>query len=64
MKLDLSKIDNIEFDDIEHRDAPDYSNAYIGSADYDGREMTVEELNYLNDVHNEWVHGKLYDHLY
>ncbi len=47
--LDYSLIENIEFDGIDHRDYPDYCDAYITSADYDGREMTDEELDMIND---------------
>jgi hypothetical protein len=48
-KLDYSKIDNIEVDGIDHRDYPDYCDAYIVSADYDGEPMTEEEIEILNE---------------
>ena len=34
--MDYKKIDNIEIDGIDTKDYPDFSNAYIVSADYDG----------------------------
>jgi hypothetical protein len=49
VKLDYSKIDNIEVDGIDHRDYPDYCDAYIVSADYDGEPMTEEEIEILNE---------------
>ena len=49
MTLDYNKITNIEFDGIDHRDYPDYCDAYIASADYDGVEMTEEQLQLLNE---------------
>ena len=49
MKLDYSKIDNVEVDGIDTKDAPDFCDAYIVSADYDGRPMTDEEIDLLND---------------
>lgn len=63
IKLDYSKIDNIEIDGIDYADAPDFCDAYIASADYDGREMTDEELDVLNDDSDfvysaveDWIH--------
>ena len=49
MKMDYKKIDNIEVDGIEPKDYPDFSNAYILSADYDGVPMTDEQLDEIND---------------
>ena len=59
-KLDYSKIDMIEFDGIDPDDYPDFSDAYICYAEYDGREMTDEELDILNDDH-DFVYDKLMD---
>lgn len=47
ISLDYSKIDNVEIEGIDHRDHPDYCDAYIVSADYDGRPMTDDELEAL-----------------
>ena len=46
MNYDL--IDNIEIDGIDTSDYPEFVDAYIVSADYDGEPMTelmIEELN-------------------
>ena len=48
-KIDYKKIDNIEIDGIDTKDYPDFSNAYIVSADYDGVSMTEEQLDEIND---------------
>lgn len=47
--LDYSKIADVVVDGIDFRDAPDFCDAYIASATYDGRPMTEEELDALND---------------
>ena len=47
--MDTTKIDNVEFDNIDYTDYPDFCDAYISSADYNGIEMTDEELDALND---------------
>ena len=43
------KIDNIVIDGIDTKDYPDFSNAYIVSADYDGVPMTDKQLDEIND---------------
>ena len=58
--IDLDKIDNIQFEDVDFKDYPDFSDAFISSADYDGVPMTDEELDELNSgEHSEWVYEKL-----
>jgi len=47
--MDYSKITNIEFDGIDDNDYPDFADAHIISADYDGEPMTEDSLmNWLN----------------
>jgi len=48
MKIDYSKISNVVISGIDHRDAPDYCDAYIESADYDGDEMSDEMIESLS----------------
>jgi len=47
--MDYKKIDNIEVSDIFEWDCPDYVDAFIASADYDGKPMTDEQLNEINN---------------
>ena len=47
--MDYKKIDNIEIDGIDTKDYPDFCDAYISSADYDGVPMTDEQLDELNE---------------
>ena len=49
MKMDYKKIDNIEVDGIDTKDYPDFCDAFIVSADYDGVPMTDEQLDEIND---------------
>jgi len=57
--MDYAKITNIEFDDVDANDHPDYCDAYILSADYNGREMTEDELEEINQDRT-FVLEKLY----
>lgn len=43
-----SIIDNIEFDGINWMDYPDFSDAYVVSADKNGVPMTCEEIDNLD----------------
>ena len=47
--MDYNKIDNIEVDGIDYNDYPDFCDAFIMSADYDGKEMTEDEIDELNE---------------
>jgi hypothetical protein len=47
--MNQSLIDNIDLDGIDPKDAPDYSDAFICSAHYDGQKMTEAQLDKIND---------------
>ena len=60
--MDYKKIDNIEIDGIDTKDYPDFCDAYISSADYDGLPMTDEQLDELNED-GDYVYGHIMDYL-
>ena len=57
-----SKISNVEWEGIDHNDAPDYCDAYIVAADYDGVPMDEDQIEELND--NDMRYDLLMDYLY
>ena len=61
MNYDL--IDNIEVDGIDTNDYPDFCDAFISSADYNGVEMTDEQLEALNEDYS-FVHDCVYTQLF
>ena len=63
IKLNYDWIEDVTFDGIDFKDSPDFCDAYIDSAWYNGREMTEEELNILNED-SDYVYQQLMDHLY
>ena len=63
MKLDYTKIEDVEVDGIDTNDYPDFCDAYIASATYKGREMTDEELDTLNED-DSYVYDKVTDNIY
>ena len=46
---DYSKITNIVFDGVNKSDYPDYSDAFICSAEYEGKPLTESQLDMLNE---------------
>ena len=62
-KFNKKLIDNIEVDGIDHRDYPEYVDAFISSADYDGVEMTDEQLDELNEDY-ELVSELVWEYLF
>ena len=60
--MDYKKIDNIEIDGIDTKDYPDFCDAYISSADYDGVPMTDKQLDELNED-RDYVYGHIMDYL-
>mgnify|MGYP005986655429 CR=1 FL=1 len=47
--MNYKLIDNIEVDGVDTEDYPDFCDAYILSADYDGKPMTEDQLNEINE---------------
>jgi hypothetical protein len=64
MKLDLNKVDNLEFDGIDFADYPDFVDAYLISADYNGKEMTEEQIDYINDEHYDFINEQVYSSIF
>jgi hypothetical protein len=53
-ELDYTLIDNIVFGGVDLDDYPDFCDAYIESADYNGSEMTEAELEIINEDIGYW----------
>ena len=61
MNYDL--INNIEIDGIDTNDYPDFCDAFIVSADYDGEAMTDAQIDTLNEDY-DFVHRCVYNELF
>jgi hypothetical protein len=53
--IDFKLITDITIEAIDHDDYPDFVDAYISSATYDGRDATEEELDEINQ-NTEYVY--------
>jgi len=61
--MDYKLIDNIEVEGIDYKDYPDFCDAFISSADYNGKPMTDEQLEELNeDI--DFVYDCVKNHLF
>ena len=61
--MDYNKISNIEMGGIDYSDYPEFCDAYIGSAEYDGKEMTDEQLDEIND-NSDFVYSCVEEFIY
>ena len=66
IKFDINQLDDIELDGVDIKDYPDFCDAYVESASFNGVELTDEQLDELNDLDEtrEWVNANAYESLY
>ena len=63
MKVDLTKLDCIEVDGIDTADYPDFVDAFISYAEIDGKELSDEQYDYVNEQYDfvyECVQNELF----
>ena len=58
-KIDL--LDDIEIDGIDMRDYPDFCDAFLVGASYKGRELTEDELEYVQESNPDWFYDQVWD---
>jgi len=63
IQLNYDLIKNVSVSGIDMNDYPDFCDAYIESAIYDGRPMTEEELEILNED-SEYVQEAVHNYLH
>lgn len=61
MNIDYKKITNVEIEDIFRFDYPDFCDAFITSADYDGKPMSEEMIDYLNENDNGFIGETIFE---
>jgi len=62
-KIDYSKLENVVIGGVDFEDYPDFCDAYIVAADYDGVALTELELDELSQD-GEFVHETLFSQLF
>lgn len=63
INMELHRIKDIEIDNINTKDYPDFVDAYISYATYDGIELTDDELDELNE-NRDFVYGQVIKHVF
>ena len=63
IEFDYSKISNVMVEGIDTEDHPDFCDASIWSADYDGEPMTEDQIEALNE-NSEFVNQSVFAQLY
>ena len=59
----IVEVGSLEIDGVDHRDAPDFCDAYFSAGQFeDGTKMSDEELNELADEHPDILQEKIYHH--
>ena len=61
--INLRLVENVEVDGIDTFDYPDFVDAFIVYAEYDGKEMTEEQIEELNE-NSEFVQECVSDYLF
>jgi len=62
--IKLEETDDIVFSGVDNSDYPDYSDAFVESATYKGRDMTEEEMEELMDDYRDYVYDKLMTYIF
>ena len=63
MNIDFEKVTDIEVSGIDMKDYPDFCDAYIYDAVYDGKPATDEVLDAINE-NSEFVYEAVMESLY
>lgn len=64
MKYEASKIESITIEGVDTKDYPDFCDAYVYSCIYDGRELTDDELDELQEEQKELIYEYILDTLW
>ncbi len=54
----------MEFEGIDFADYPDFVDAFLTAADYNGKELTEDQIDYINDEHYDFVNEQVFQSLY
>lgn len=63
-KIDFKLVTNVSVDGIDTNDYPDFVDAFIVSADYDGEPMSDEMIDEINSDYLDFVSECVYDQLF
>ncbi len=64
LRFDLKEVEILSFSGVDHSDHPDYSDAFIEEALYKGKEMTEDQIDLLQDKHDDFVYDQLMAYMF
>jgi len=64
MIIDFKLVTNVSVDGIDASDYPDFVDAFIESAEYNGEDMSEEMLDEINSDHLDFVSECVYSSLF
>jgi len=64
MIIDLSLVDNVEIDGIDYNDYPDFCDAFISNADYNGEPMSDDMVDYINENYPDYVYEQVINKIF
>ncbi len=64
LRFDLKEVEILSFSGVDHSDHPDYSDAFIEEALYKGKEMTEDQIDLLQDKHDDFVYDQLMAYIF
>jgi hypothetical protein len=64
LRFDLKEVEILSFSGVDHSDHPDYSDAFIEEALYRGKEMTEDQIDLLQDKHDDFVYDQLMAYMF
>jgi len=62
VNFDLNKLNGI-MEDVYTWDYPDFCDAFLSEATYDGRELSEEECMWITETYPEWINESAYQSL-
>ena len=63
-EFNIDLLDDIEIDGINMGDYPDFCDAFLVGASYKGRELSEDELEYVQESNPEWFYDKVWDKIH
>ena len=62
--INVNKIEDIEFDGIDHKDSPCFCDAYIIDGTINDRHLTEDEMDWIMENERDWFFEQLNNHLF
>ena len=64
MKIDFNKVEILEVNGVNHNDYPKYCDAFISEANYNGKPMSDEMIDEINDNYPDFVYEQVMKYIY